>query len=60
MRIIFKKACVFNGHKRVVGMITNVVDQKKLNDLLERGLAEQYNGEYPPTKKTKYNLKKLR
>lgn len=59
MRIIFKKACVFNRHARKVGMITNV-EKDRADDLISAGLADQYFGEYPPRGKTKINLKDLR
>lgn len=59
MRIIFKKACVFARHKRKVGMITNA-RQKEATDLIERGLADPYLGEYPPRTKSKINLKDLK
>lgn len=58
MRIIFKKACVFNRHKRVVGNITTVKNEIA-NDLIEKGIAIEYKGEYPPKAKTKVNLKDL-
>lgn len=59
MRVIFKKACVFARHKRVVGMITNARD-KEAKDLIEQGLADPYLGEYPPRNKMKFNLKDLK
>lgn len=59
MRIRFKKACVFAGHRRVVGMHTNA-RHKEAMDLIERGLAEPYLGEYPPRKKMKINLNELK
>lgn len=60
MRIIFTKACFFNRHKRVVGNITTVIDPKKLDYLLRKGYAKEYNGIYPPNEKTKINLKDLK
>jgi hypothetical protein len=43
----------------VVGMITNA-REKEANDLIDRGLANQYIGEYPPQNKTRINLKDLK
>jgi len=59
LRIIFTKRCFFNRHKRVVGNITTV-RQDIADSLIDKGLAEQYKGEYPPKKKTKINLKDLK
>lgn len=59
MRIIFKKSCFWARHRRVVGMITNA-REKEANDLIDRGLANQYIGEYPPQNKTRINLKDLK
>lgn len=60
IRIIFKKRCVFNRHKRVVGNITTLTDHDKAQDLIKRGLADEYKGAYPPNGKTKINLKDLK
>lgn len=59
MRVYFKKACVFASHRRVVGMITTV-RHNDAKDLIERGLADPYLGEYPPRGKMKFNLKDLK
>lgn len=59
MRVIFKRACVFAGHRRVVGMITTT-REKETKDLIERGLVDPYLGEYPPRRKLKINLKDLK
>jgi hypothetical protein len=50
---------MFAGHKRVVGMITTA-RLKEATDLIDRGLADQYTGEYPPRGKRKINLKDLK
>lgn len=59
MRIVFKRSCHFSGHRRTVGMISNA-RHKEANDLIERGLADPYLGEYPPRRKMKINLKDLK
>lgn len=59
MRLIFIRACVFARHRRVVGMITTA-REKEAKDLIERGLADPYLGEYPPRRKVKINLKDLK
>lgn len=54
MYIRFRKACVFNKKKRVLGSVTNVIERVG-KELIEAGLAEQYFGEVPP-KKLKTNF----
>lgn len=55
MKIVFVKSINFNGSKRFVGMVTRVTDGKG-RDLIEKGIAEEYSGEYPPKSKVKTNL----
>lgn len=59
MKVIFTKACNFNGHKRVVGNIT-ILYKDKLEEAFRLGVAKPYDGIFPPKKKTKINLKDLK
>jgi hypothetical protein len=58
-RIIFTRAYMFNRHQRYVGNITTVED-RIAEYLIEKGVAKQYTGDYPPKNKTKINLKDLK
>jgi hypothetical protein len=60
MIIQFKRACAIGEVKFKVGHIGKI-DETIATDLIQRGKADQYKGQYPPKKgtKMKFNLKQL-
>lgn len=57
--MIFIKACKFNGIKRVVGNLTNLMEYKA-DEAIKAGVAKPYLGKYSAGTKTKINLKDLK
>jgi hypothetical protein len=55
MRIRLLKSWTHYGKKYPVNQIINTTEK-----LVEQGIAEPYNGPYPPRKKVKMNLRDLK
>lgn len=59
MRVIFLTAYKRKHSKYVVGSLADF-EPWLANELMSKGIVKAYNGQWPPRKKTKINLKDLK
>lgn len=59
MKVIFIKSHQRRWSKWVVGNVADF-DKWLADELIEKQIAKEYKGPWPPTGKTKFNLKDLK